>query len=95
MTDIFPAPDQSIGDVVAELKELELQADRDFRLHYSWDAQPYIQCTADAYQKWSSSRSKANREDATAPSTEDGDDDEPEDTQAQSGNRQRQATKRR
>jgi hypothetical protein len=57
MTDIYPAPDQTVSAVIAELEALDLVYDTDFRLHYAWDAQPYIQATPDAYEKWSASRS--------------------------------------
>lgn len=65
MTDIFPAPDQRIGEITAELEELGLSPETDFWMHFSWDLRPFVQCTPAAYKTW-----------ATAHGAAEGDEDE-------------------
>lgn len=52
MTDIFPAEDQPIGDVITELTQLGLVEGQDFKLHFTWDMRPFVQAEPEAYKKW-------------------------------------------
>jgi hypothetical protein len=52
VTDIFPAEDQPIGEVITELTQLGLVEGTDFKLHFTWDMRPFIQADPDAYKKW-------------------------------------------
>lgn len=52
MTDIFPAEDQPIGDVITELTKLGLVEGQDFKLHFTWDMKPFVQAEPGAYKKW-------------------------------------------
>jgi hypothetical protein len=52
VTDIFPAEDQPIGEVITELTQLGLVEGQDFKLHFTWDMRPFIQAEPEAYKKW-------------------------------------------
>jgi hypothetical protein len=52
VTDIFPAEDQPIGEVITELTRLGLVEGQDFKLHFTWDMRPFIQAEPEAYKKW-------------------------------------------
>jgi hypothetical protein len=52
VTDIFPAEDQPIGEVITELTQLGLVEGQDFKLHFTWDMRPFVQTEPAAYEKW-------------------------------------------
>jgi hypothetical protein len=52
VTDIFPAEDQPIGEVITELTQLGLVEGQDFKLHFTWDMRPFVQAEPEAYKKW-------------------------------------------
>lgn len=93
MPDIYPRPDESVGALMSELSALDLVYDKDFWLHYTWDMQPYVPCTEEAYQVWLESLPAAADQDAADPagqpegdgtqedegsSTEEAEDDDPD-----------------
>jgi hypothetical protein len=52
MTEIFPGEGQPIHLLINQLTELGLVYDKDFHLHYTWDAKPYVQASDVAYEQW-------------------------------------------
>lgn len=52
MTDVFPAADQGIGEVIAELEEQGYVNGEDFRLHYTYDARPHLVLSEQASKKY-------------------------------------------
>lgn len=73
MTDIFPAEDQSVGEVITELAGLGLVDGTDFRLHYTWDMRPYLKTEPDAYKKWEAKHGGGDDSDQDEKSTSDDD----------------------
>lgn len=83
MTDIFPAEDQPIGEVITELTQLGLVEGQDFKLHFTWDMRPFLQTEPEAYKKWqkkhgtddAESSKDTGKSSASKDSSSDGDDD--------------------
>lgn len=81
MTDIFPAEDQPIGEVITELTQLGLVEGQDFKLHFTWDMRPFVQAEPDAYKKWQ--KKHGSDDDAESAKKED---DSTADSRKSSGN---------
>lgn len=72
MPDIFPAHDQSVGEVMTDLTAMGFRDGPDFRLHYTWDARPHVQASDEVYERWAAERGDTG----TAEATKDGSDTE-------------------
>jgi hypothetical protein len=55
MTDVFPAADQGIGEVIADLEKQGYVNGTDFRLHYTYDARPHLVLSEEASKKYEKS----------------------------------------
>ena len=59
MSRVFPASDQSIGDLSSALAELDLVEDSDFWLRFTWDHIAHFELTPEAYEAWMDAQPKA------------------------------------
>jgi len=54
MSDIFPAQDQDLGEVIAELAGAGFVQDRDYSIQHTYDLRPYLSASDDAFAEWQS-----------------------------------------
>lgn len=90
MPQIFPAQDQALGVVIAELAAADLVQNRDYSIGLTWDHRPYLDTTDEAYAKWQAMHGADT--DSASPDNTDADSSTDD---SESGSSTRRQTKRR
>jgi hypothetical protein len=65
MSDIFPAQDQDLGEVIAELARAGFVQDRDYWIQHTYDLRPYLSASDDAFAEWQSLHGADDSDQAT------------------------------